>query len=332
MVETKLLRHPAVAAWSRLQPERVEPDGIEILKEKSGSRIYRLLGVGPGARAVIAKQRRLGPSGSLVERTAYEAVFPRLPVPALQYFGFVQDEDPQLGWLFLEDAGRTQYSAWLDEHRALAGRWLACLHCYGPDADQTRQLPDYTSARYLDYLQAAHDAILIGLSNPVLTANDTDLLRSMVRLLGRLGSRWNDVEDLSGQLPLTLALRNFVPRNSLIRSDERSLNLLIVDCESLAWANPVCDLAQSHQPFYGPDFSASPDIASYFQVVRDHWPRVDLQTIQQLANYGTVLRCLATISWDAPFLAMDWASGPMANMRSYHAILPHAMQMAGWAV
>ena len=172
---------------------------------------------------MIAKQRRLGPSGSLVERTAYEAVFPRLPVPALQYFGFVQDEDPQLGWLFLEDAGRTQYSAWLDEHRALAGRWLACLHCYGPDADQTRQLPDYTSARYLDYLQAAHDAILIGLSNPVLTANDTDLLRSMVRLLGRLGSRWNDVEDLSGQLPLTLALRNFVPRNSLIRSDERSL-------------------------------------------------------------------------------------------------------------
>ena len=74
------------------------------------------------------------------------------------------------------------------------------------------------------------------------------------------------------------------------------------------------------------------DITAYFQVVRDHWPHVDFETIRQLASYGTVLRCVAIMSWEAPFLGMDWAAMPMAKIRSYHAILPHAMQVAGWAV
>ncbi len=332
MVATNLLEHPAVTAWSALEPKRIAPDGIEILKEKTGAMIYRLFGVGPAGTAVIAKQRRLRPGRTLVERTAYEEVFPRLPVPALRYYGFVKDEDPGFGWLFLEDAGRVQYSARLEEHRALAGRWLGCLHSYGPSADRQRHLPDRASDRHVDRLRSARDAILNSLSNPVLTADDVAVLRATLSLLDRLDSRWSEVDDNSGQMPLTLALRNFVPRNSFVRMDQTGMNLLIVDCESLAWGNPLCDLAQAHLPSYGKDFCASPDIKAYFEVVSDHWPHIDFATIQQLASYATVLRCITIMSWEAPFLAEEWAAMPMANMRSYQAILPHALQMAGWRI
>src|SRR6266513_2681750 len=331
-VATNLRQHGAVKAWSALGPTRVVPDGIEILNEPTGSKVYRLLGVGPDGSAVVAKQRRVGPGGSLVERTAYEEVFPRLPVPALHYYGFVEDDDARFGWLFLEDAGRIQYSARIEEHRALAGRWLGCLHSFGPGADRQRHLPDHGSDRYVDRLRAARTSILSNLSNPVLTADDIAVLRATISLLDRLDSRWSEVDDLSGQLPLTLVLRNFVPRNSFVRMDQSGMKLLIVDCESFAWGNPVCDLAQSYLPSYGRDFSASPDITAYFQVVRDHWPHVDFETMRHLASYGTVLRCVAIMSWEAPFLGMDWAAMPMAKIRSYHAILPHAMRVAGWAV
>ena len=325
-ITTDLAEHPAVKAWSALIPERIEPDRIEVLKEKPGGRVYRLFGVGPGGSAVIAKQRR-APTGALVERSAYEDVFPRLPLPSLRYFGFVEDSDPRFVWIFLEDAGDLHYSHVIEEHRALAGRWLGCLHTC--DADPRRLLPE-RRGHYLEYLVSARDGILEGITNPVLTAADIGVLRTLLSLLGSLESRWNEVEDLSGPLPHTVILGNFVPRNSLVRSTEHGTELLIVDCESLAWGNPVWDLAQSHSPDYGRDFSGNPDVATYFQTVRDHWPHIEFTTLQQLARYATVLRCIASISWEAPFLAMEWAAGPMASMGAYQLILPDAMRIAGW--
>ena len=54
-----------------------------------------------------------------------------------------------------------------------------------------------------------------------------------------------EVDALSDRLPDTVTLRNFVPRNSFVRIDGSGMHLVIVDCQSLAWGNPVCDLAQS---------------------------------------------------------------------------------------
>src|SRR5215203_2652408 len=36
-MQTNLLEHPAVKAWMRLQPDRVEPESIEILDSKKGA-------------------------------------------------------------------------------------------------------------------------------------------------------------------------------------------------------------------------------------------------------------------------------------------------------
>jgi hypothetical protein len=37
IMQTNLLEHPAVKAWMRLQPDRVEPESIEILDSKKGA-------------------------------------------------------------------------------------------------------------------------------------------------------------------------------------------------------------------------------------------------------------------------------------------------------
>jgi hypothetical protein len=36
-MQTNLLEHPAVRAWMRLQPDRVEPESVEILDSKKGA-------------------------------------------------------------------------------------------------------------------------------------------------------------------------------------------------------------------------------------------------------------------------------------------------------
>src|SRR6266567_8187887 len=50
------LERRAVMAWNRLRPNSVEPTGLEVLKRKAKSAVYRLEGVGPDGATVIAKR------------------------------------------------------------------------------------------------------------------------------------------------------------------------------------------------------------------------------------------------------------------------------------
>src|SRR5437867_6578668 len=125
--ETDWLEHPAVKAWNELRQVTVLPEGIESLKPKGRpSAVYRLKGVGPSGANVIAKRCPL--ATAMIERTIYEEVLPYLPMPALSYYGFGQDENPRFGWLFVEDAGDELFSCEVPEHRVLLSRWLGALH------------------------------------------------------------------------------------------------------------------------------------------------------------------------------------------------------------
>lgn len=330
IVESDLSDHPSFRAWRQLHPSQSAPERIEILKQKTGSMIYRLVGIGQDGGSVIAKQRRLGPGGSLVERTAFEDVFPRLPRPSLRYYGLVPDPNPQFGWLFLEDAGPAGYSAYDPRHRELAGELLAHLHGVSATLDQQLPLPRRERGWYLTALATARDDVRRGLTHARLTAGDGDVLNELAGLLDILERRWPDVDALLAHLPHTVVIGNFVPRNSHVRVSHGDLQLLIVDCESLAWDLPLCDLAQTHHRDYGAGYSGNPDLDTYTRVARQYWPDLELSLVRQLANCGTVLRAVAAISWDAPYLTTDWAETPMAKMRAYRFILPHAMEVAAW--
>src|ERR1041384_826271 len=87
----------AVQAWCDLQRAHIEPGHVEILKLKHKVATYRLHGVGPYGSAVIAKKCREATGN--VERMIYERVLPRLPVPTLQCFGFLDGGKDGFCWL-----------------------------------------------------------------------------------------------------------------------------------------------------------------------------------------------------------------------------------------
>src|SRR5881296_3926597 len=107
----RLAEHRAVRAWAALDPDRVVPESIEVLKFKrleSKSAVYRLNGVAPDGSAIVAKLCLA--VTATVERIIYEEFLPRLPLPALRYYGHVQGPGGESCWLFLEDAGGLEYS------------------------------------------------------------------------------------------------------------------------------------------------------------------------------------------------------------------------------
>src|SRR5881628_3707383 len=109
VLPANLAEHRAVKAWSRLEPERIEPETIDILRLTSKkSAVYRMNCVDPTGAAVIAKRCRT--TTASVERLIYEAVLSRLSFPALGYYGFVPEPEGEFCWLFLEDAGTHEYS------------------------------------------------------------------------------------------------------------------------------------------------------------------------------------------------------------------------------
>ena len=147
-METDLLERPAVKAWIKLQPDRVEPESIEILDRKKrfwiefrSERvqpenievlkeerfIYRLKGVGPEGYVVIAKQCEHGTG--MMEHAIYKENLSRLPVPTLRCYGFVGEPSGEFGWLFVEDAGTEVVRFRIREHGALPrGGWASCTH------------------------------------------------------------------------------------------------------------------------------------------------------------------------------------------------------------
>src|SRR5258708_35557710 len=100
----------AVQAWSELQQTWIEPGRVTVLKSKTNSQVYRLEDVGPAGRAVIAKKCPL--ATARVERLIYTRFLPLAPVPALQFYGFLEEAGGRVAWVFFgEAAGQEDFPA-----------------------------------------------------------------------------------------------------------------------------------------------------------------------------------------------------------------------------
>ena len=329
VIPTNLHEFPAIKAWRELRPELVQPDKIEILrgrKEMARRRAYRLAGVGPEGSAVIAKWCRR--AKAVIEHTIYEEVLRYLPIPTLRYYGLVEEKDGEFCWLFLEDAGEERYSAFTEEHRRLAARWLGLLHTSAARAALAARLPDRGQGHYLGRLRSARDRILGNLANSALNADDHAVLKAVLSQCAILESRWDQVESLFEGMPCTVVHGDFTEKNIRIRTNGAGTTILPFDWGNAGWGVPAIDLAQSPLPSIG--FTGNPDIASYWEVVRDHWPGVDLQTIQQWANLATMLRTIVAINWIALGLGYRWVEKPMMWMRLYRGVMADAMQATDW--
>jgi hypothetical protein len=310
-----LLQHPAAQAWNELQIERVEPTEIQILKRMNKSAIYRLRGAGPNGSNVIAK--RCLAETALTERLVYEQLLEGLHLPALQFYGFLEDENPQFRWLFLEDAGTNPYRPGSQAHCELLAEWLAILHTLGQQLPNANLLPARGPAHYLQHLQVGCAKIRRHIANPALTHNDHALLEAILSQCDLLESNWKQIERFCEPMPWTFVHGDLKEKNMRVRNAGHDLALLCFDWETAGWGPP------------GPDLVKCPDLWHYGSVARRRWRKLQFDAIERMFNVGLLFRTLAEIHWESSHLEFRWLERPRLTLGSCHERMAAALHILG---
>ena len=332
----KLLAHPAVQAWRRLGHDRPVPNRVAREKNKVGKTrprtIYRLDGAGPEGSTVIAK--RCPRDDGLLERAVYEQILPRVSLAGPCFHGVVADSndgpEEEACWLFIGEIHGETYDAFLPEHRRAAGRWLGTLHTEARAAAANQpELPDAGPARYRKQMRGARDLIREHLDNPAFTAGDLAFLDGLLARFDQLDEHWDRLEPGATGVPRTLVHGDFNDKNLRVQAFPTGPQIVAFDWADCGLGVPAADLAQVVAT--KGRICASPDLATYFSVVRQCWPDCDQEHVERLAACGTVFRALAAIDWDTHQFAYDWADAFIPNLRMYEAELAHALDRLGWA-
>jgi aminoglycoside phosphotransferase (APT) family kinase protein len=328
VLAAELPEHPALRAWRKLQTGPVTLPRVEPVKTRRNfhADVYRLTGAAQTGPAVIAKRGLR--DRAQAERTAYEELLPHLPVRALRYYGCVEEADSPYCWLFLEDAAGEEYSAATEAHRCLAGRWLGRVQAGFSSVAAAAQLPDRGPGHYGQRLRAARASLQEHLTGCAPGTEQRGLLERLGACCEVLEGYWGQVEHLCANMPRVPVHGDLSYKNLRVRAGPGDATLLVFDWETAGWGVPAVDLAQS--PLAAPHFAAQPDLVTYWEAVRDHWPGIDLGTIKQWANLGTLFRWAAAITWDIRSLERGGPLKLLKRAELYLAILAHALTAAGW--
>jgi ATP-binding cassette subfamily B protein len=323
---SNVMSHPAAQAWHQLYPHAAPLQITPVRVRRRKNRIYRLDVAGRAGAGVIAK--RCGKETALIERAVYEGILPRAAVPSLGYHGFLEEEDGEHCWIFMDEAIGDNYSSLLAGHRAEAARWLGLLHASAAEVATNGHLPDGGPNRYLNLLRAACEFMQQHLDNPVLTPDDVILLEGFQAHLYDVAAQWDRLEAACDGVPQTLVHGDFSEKNLRVRSANGNATVVVFDWEDAGWGVPAADLAQLSLPFS--KLSANPDIPTYWSTIRDRWPNASAVELQRLAYCGTVFRALAGLYWDVPNLANDWAHACAGGLQVYISELDDALARLGW--
>src|SRR5262249_27418037 len=167
--------------------------------------------------------------------------------------------------------------------------------------------------------------ILRNLRNPALSADSGAVLKTIASQCDALESCWGEVEACCGVLPTTLVHGDFRRKNVRVRTDRTGTALLPVDWETAGWGAPAADLAWPR------GLGAQVDLPTYCSVAREHWPGLDVRTLERLANVGTIFQRLAAVHWDCWAVASRWAEKVIGSMRTYQAEMAYTLQALGWS-
>jgi hypothetical protein len=297
------LQHPALSVWRELRPERAVPERLEILEERGQkTAVYRLLRVGREDSNIVAKRCRM--SAALIERTIYEEILPRLPIPMIHYYGFVAEPDSEFGWLFLEDVSDDSYQPHIKEHQVAAARWLGIMNISASSIEAAAKLSNRGPNHYLNLLDTSCAEMQLDISNPALDLEGRKLLENILDYCQQLAANWGPIEHACEGMPQTLVHGDFISKNVAVRIGRDGFDILPFDWEKAGWGVPAEDIS-------------GVDIATYWRTVRDFWPQFDLDDFKRLARVGRIFRWIVFLDWIAPGFARDSVERPMRDLRHY---------------
>jgi len=325
VLPANLADHRAVRAWREVSADWFEPERIDILKLKSKSAAYRLVGSGPAGITVIAKWCPI--TTASVERLVYEEILPRVPLPALRCLGFLPESDGARAWLFVEDAGGRFYSPDNLAQRALAGRWLGTLHASELPAELRARLPDRGTAHYLARVRSIQARLLPLIGHPSLAAEESTLLQAVTAQCEVMEARWSELEVFCGTWPPALVHGDLVIKNLRLSPSGPSPALLVFDWEMAGWGVPASDLAQSLGR------CTSPDLEAYRGFLQPGHSQARPRDIRRLAAYGNLLRMVDKIFRETVGLkeiSYDYLFRPLSTLKSYQPELREALQALHW--
>jgi aminoglycoside phosphotransferase (APT) family kinase protein len=308
----------AVLAWNQLQHTSAEPRHVEALKQSRKCAVYRLEGIGPDGTTLIAK--RSAATRARIEWTIYKQFLPHVPVPSVQCYGYREELEGKFWWLFLEEANGERYVPERSDHRALAGHWLGAMHRTSLDVELPASLPDRGLEHHRQLLCAARAELWERVDNPVLSADEVALLRSIAAECDVLDTQWEVLERECNSAPRVLVHGDFARKNLRVRDGAA---LLVFDWDKAGWGSPAIDLAQ----FVG--HTASPDLVVYCSV----FGQLDVRAIQRLADCGNLLRIVDKISWATACMtgdAYELLLRPLSMLRKYESQLAAALRAVDW--
>jgi hypothetical protein len=325
VLPANLSDHRAVRAWREVSADWFEPERIDVLKLKSKSAAYRLVGSGPAGLTVVAKWCPVATAS--IERRVYDEILPRVPLPALRCLGFVPEPDGGRAWLFVEDAGAQFYSPDRAEQRVLAGRWLGTLHATELPADVCARLPDRGPAHYLARVRSIQARLLPLIGNAALAKEESALLQAVMTQCEVMEKHWSELELFCATWPPALVHGDLVIKNLRLGRSAPADALLVFDWEMAGWGVPAGDLAQSLGR------CASPDLEAYRACLQAGPAQARSRDIRRLAAYGNLLRMVDKIFWETVGLkevTYEYLLRPISTLRSYQPELVQALRALHW--
>lgn len=318
--------HDAILASRLAFPTARVPDRIEVLNKKWNRVVYRLPGIGPQGKAVIAKACASPESDT--EHYVYTEVLSRTELSSAELYAFVDEGPGGWSWLFLEDVGRTRYRSTDPRHREKAARWLATFHVEAADLVHA-VLPAVGAAEHLPHVTSLTARLSAASS---MAHGNTRLLRLVeqaIRLCEPIEDRWDEVEELCGLAPQTIVHGDCVAKNVQAREERNGLTIIPIDWATSGWGTAATCLGQLDLPKH-PGVSGERQYAAYFDVVRPYWPEFDVKRIEQLAVIGRLFWAVQAVGWGLDAFGWKPVDEALADLKIYVHILDGTLRSADW--
>jgi hypothetical protein len=292
LTRTESAKHPAIRSWSELSGRRPGPARVQLLKNEHDRKVWRLIGLGPGGSNVIAK---LNPKADLAtEHRIYHEALNRLPLPAADHLGLLDDKEDSLCWAFLEDMRGIPYSPDEREHGRVTAEFLAVLHTSGFEILRDVQLRDRGPSYYRHCLQAGRRRVRSALDHGHLTQAQRNVLTGILEQCDYTERRWLRLQQFCGSIPQTFVHGDLGEGNVCLRPGLPEPRIVLFDWVSAGWGFCGIDLTPDNL-----------DLEAYSFIVRKVWPTLNVKTCRDMSAVGQLFRVLWAIQRTSEYLESE---------------------------